>query len=110
MTEKPTTLSLDSTEWRGLLVQNLVRAHEFAQGTQAIDAAQVSALHGHMDRMKALVTAWHNSQPAPVAEVGKAAPEFVPTPAQGNGAAPKKTGGWPKGRKRKQPLGAQAVQ
>lgn len=110
MTDKP-TLSLDSAEWRAMLGHNLNRAGEFVQSTAAINQLQVKAFHDHLDRMKALVSAWYASAPAAVADaVAEQAQPEAPAHPQANGAAPKRKGGWPLGKKRKQRVEARAVQ
>ncbi len=60
MTAKP-TLTLDASEWRSLLAANVHRAADFVQGNQSVDATGLKALHQHLDRMKALASAWHYS-------------------------------------------------
>lgn len=112
MTDKPTTLAIDQTEWRVLFASNIARLNEFVNATQALTAENLAALHEHLDRSKLLATAWHRSTPPAT----QAAPDAAAIQAraeagkatQTNGAAPKGRGGWPKGKSRKQP--AQAVQ
>jgi hypothetical protein len=111
MTDKQ-TLSLNESEWRGLLMQNLVQAHEFAQGAHRIGPIEVKGLHERLDRMKALVAAWHLSQPAlppGMSNPGTQQETNAPVP-QANGAEPKKKPGWPKGKPRKRANPDQVVQ
>jgi hypothetical protein len=65
MTAKP-TLTLDASEWRSLLAANFHRAADFVQGNQVVDMDGLKALHQHLDRMKALASAWHYSALPPV--------------------------------------------
>lgn len=100
MTDKQ-TLSLNASEWRGLLMQNLVQAHEFAQGKHRIDPNELKLVHERLDRMKALVAAWHLSQPAlPPGMSNPGVQQETSAPvSQVNGAEPKRRG-WPAGKKR----------
>jgi hypothetical protein len=103
MTEKPATLSLDSSEWRAMLGHNLNRAVEFLQANTQVTPEQVAAFHQHLDRMKALVSAWHLSVPPVAKEAVKEADQSdAPAPVHSNGEAPKpRRGGWPLGKPRK---------
>lgn len=109
MTDKP-TLSLDSAEWRAMLGHNLIRAIEFVQSSTHVTAENVTAFHLHLDRMKALATAWHLSAPkAADSAVASDQHAQAPATAQTNGAAPKRKGGWPKGKPRKRHAATQAA-
>ena len=104
MTDKPTTLSLAPHEWRTLIVNNLAQATEFVQKNEQLTLEQMGEFGAHLDRVKHLVAAWRASAPATMADL-KLPGEPMQQSAQSNGAVPeRKKGGWPKGRKRNQPV------
>lgn len=67
MTAKP-TLTLDASEWRSLLASNFARANDYVAQNEKLEMVGLKALHQHLDRMKALASAWHYSQHPKVEE------------------------------------------
>ena len=63
MTDKPSTLSLAAQEWRTLIVSNLAQATDFVQKNEQIISEGETMLNTHLERVKALVTAWRLSSP-----------------------------------------------
>ena len=104
MTDKPATLSLGPREWRSLITTNLTDAAQFVHQNDVLGPENLTLFLDHMNRIKAMISAWHLSTPAVAAD--KAAAEPAPkseTKAATNGAAPaKRKGGWPRGKPRKQ--------
>lgn len=84
MSEKPHTLSIDSTEWHLLLASNIERVREFVNGTQTLTPESLAQLHEHLDRAKLLARAWLKST-RPTPEVRPAAIEAADVPAKTNG-------------------------
>lgn len=108
---KPTTITLNTDEWRALLAANLAHAAQFAQAKAVISLDELRAVHEHFDRMKSIATAWHFSPPPMAQEApGQAAASDAAPTTNAHDAAPKRKGGWPKGRSRKRGSGAEVVQ
>lgn len=104
MTDKR-TLSLNARQWRVLLHDNLEVLKANVASTETIREEDLRVVCAQLDDMKMLASAWFQVSHQPVQEpVAKAAD----VPASGNGAEPKKRGGWPKGKKRN--VSAEAVQ
>ena len=105
MTDRP-TLSLGVNEWRKLVQTNLEQAFEFTQSKLEITADEARNMAQHLDRMKALVMAWHASARPAVQEVKQEAIDpAVPVVEQ-----PPKKRGWPKGKPRKRLAPQQVMQ
>jgi hypothetical protein len=106
------TFQIDANEWRALFLENLQRTVNFVSQNPALKPESLRALHLHLDRSKTIAAAWcaaglaavtHAPQPqaapseplrvevigAPPPTISEAAPE-----------APKRKGGWPKGKPR----------
>lgn len=100
-----TTLSLGVNEWRKLVQANLEQAFEFTQSKMEISVDDARSLAQHLDRMKALVMAWHAStRPQVASEPVQQTADPEPVAEQ-----PKKRG-WPKGRPRKRNAPQQVMQ
>lgn len=107
MTDSPKTMQLAPADWRQLCILNVEQLHGFVSGIPAQTEAGLAALtdehmaliDAHVARGRAMLTAWRKSR-VPM----MAAPEPVRAEQKAtNGAAePKKKGGWPKGKSRKQ--------
>ncbi len=105
MTDKPSTLAIDQTEWRVLFASNLARLNEFVNGTTALSPESLGQVHQHLDRAKLLATAWLRSQPPAAADAQQ---EPIADAPEGNGAVRK--GGWPLGKPRKKRMQPAQVQ
>lgn len=111
MTEKPKTLTIGTREWNVLLAHNATELATFFNQQPAPTPESYRNIVAHMDRMKEILPGWLASAPQAVAEpVNQQAQGKEPVSEQTNGAAPKKRGGWPKGKKRTRVAQAQAVQ
>lgn len=105
------TVALDAQEWKDLVANNAARFHGFITSIAIPDPQSLQSINAHLDRMKALVLAWHLSQ-RPVTVVEQ--PHQVTTgtvnvteeklKAQAspvsNIPGEKRKAGWPKGKKR----------
>lgn len=99
MSDKPATMRLNPAEWRDLLITNLERLRQWiAQFHEPPPPDEFQALREFNDRIRLQMAAWAiSNRPAVSAPVPAAAP-----PPNGNGhGAPKRKGGWPKGKPRK---------
>jgi hypothetical protein len=99
------TLQIDANEWRALFLENLQRTANFVSQNPTLTSESLKALHAHLDRSKMIAAAWcaagrpvvtHAPAPLRVEAMG------VPTPAifEATADAPKRKGGWPKGKPR----------
>lgn len=96
---KPATLSLGVKEWRSLLLINIEELAVFIQPREIISTVEAVQLHQHMDRMKALISAWNLAglpKPEPVVEAAD-----VPVKTNGHHEPVKRKRGWPAGKPRK---------
>lgn len=111
MTDKPATLAIDQTEWRVLFASNIARVNEFVNQTVALTPESLAQLQDHLERAKLLAVAWQRSSPA-VAQgaVSQPAQAQPPIDPKANGEAPKRKGGWPLGKPRKQRMNPAQVQ
>lgn len=109
------TVALDAQEWKDLVANNAARFHGFITSIAIPDPKSLQSINAHLDRMKALVLAWHLSQqPSPAVEQSQVTTGVVhvtedqlkktqvtPTPAtQSDIPGEKRKAGWPKGKKR----------
>lgn len=105
------TVALDAQEWKDLVANNAARFHGFITSIAIPDPQSLQSINAHLDRMKALVLAWHLSQrpvivePEPMAaESMKKAQQSVAlekaNEAVSNIPGEKRKAGWPKGKKR----------
>jgi hypothetical protein len=106
------TLSIDTSEWRALFIENIQRLANFVGQNQAITPEGLQALHTHLARSRMIAAAWcaAGRPPATVEAAQPATPSSplrveamgVPAPviSAANGDAPKRRGGWPKGKPR----------
>lgn len=106
------TLSLDSSEYRALILANLARAHDFVSQNTQITAEHVASFSTYIDRMKVMAQAWHFAAPQvePKPEAPKPAAEAQAVAPQTNGAHEPKKPGWPKGKSRKKSAPEASVQ
>jgi hypothetical protein len=100
MTDRPATLSLAVNEWRKLVQANLEQAFEFTQGHAEITADEARGLAQHLDRMKALVMAWHASARPPAQTVRESLEEAEAEQAAKPAEEQPKKRGWPLGKPR----------
>lgn len=105
MSDKPTTLSIDQSEWRVLFASSVQRMQEFVGQNHVLSAENLPLLLDHLDRAKVLAVAWQRAA-VPAQSVEPPAPAVK---TETNGAAPKRKGGWPAGKPRKR-MATQAVQ
>lgn len=96
------TLSLDASEYRALVIANLMRAQDFVGANGAVSAEHLKSFCEHMDRVKTLAAAWHFAAP-PVtqAETTKAGVQEAAPATNGAHEPKKRRGGWPAGKPRK---------
>lgn len=107
------TVALDAQEWKDLVANNAARFHGFITSIAIPDPQSLQSINAHLDRMKALVLAWHLSQrPVIVSEPVTTGivqvtedqlkkMQVTPTPAtQSDIPGEKRKAGWPKGKKR----------
>lgn len=107
----PKTLTIGVREWNVLLAHNAAELVAFFQQQPTPTAESYHNIVAHMDRMKEILPGWLASAPHAAPElVAQQAQGDIPPGAQANGEAPKKRGGWPKGKKRTRVASAQAVQ
>jgi hypothetical protein len=107
----PKTLTIGTREWNVLLAHNAAELATFFQQQPAPTAESYKGIIAHIDRMKGILPGWLASAPpvAPEAATQQGRADAVPA-SQSNGAAPRKRGGWPKGKKRTRTAAAQAMQ
>lgn len=95
------TTQLTPEEWKQLCILNVTQLHSFIQGIPShteggvagINDHHLALIEGHLQRGAAFLRAWQKSKTIiPVAE--EAAPQETAD------EAPKRKGGWPKGKKR----------
>lgn len=108
MTQQTTSLSPD--EWKALCLTNVAQLHTFLNGIPPISEGGLSGItdqhmaliEGHLNRQSAFLNAWRRSKAVGTVAQAESQPE-APAPAQtANGAqAPKRKGGWPRGKSRK---------
>lgn len=102
------TVALDAQEWKDLVANNAARFHGFITSIAIPDPQSLQSINAHLDRMKALVLAWHLSQrpviaPEPVTIGVANVPEEVlkaQVSSASNIPGEKRKAGWPKGKKR----------
>ena len=96
---QPRTMSLNPYEWRQLVVAGAQGVAAWANVLQkdVPTAEEVAAMHTALDRLKLQVSAWGISGARPVPVNGSAVAAVEPAK---NDAAPKRRGGWPKGKPR----------
>jgi hypothetical protein len=106
------TFQIDANEWRALFLENLQRTANFVSQNPSLTPESLKALHMHLDRSKMIAAAWCAAGLPPVAHAPaqQAAPseplrvEAIgappPTIQEAAPEAPKRKGGWPKGKPR----------
>jgi hypothetical protein len=103
MTDKPATLALNARQWRVLLADHLDVMKGAVTSTENINEEALRNMYKHLDEMKMQATAWFQVSAAPAGEPAAQMQQEVQPAHQANGAAPKRKGGWQKGRKRGSP-------
>jgi len=110
MTDKPNTLSLNARQWRVLMADHLDVLKAGVSSSEVLNEDGLKVVMHHIDQVRLMAVAWYQNSPAPVADAaGAVTGEQIAAPANANGAAPKRKGGWPAGRPRKRQIAA-AVQ
>ena len=100
MTDHPKAVAFYPPEWQAVCIGSAEQLAAFFRSGAVINAEQVKAVSDHLDRLRTFVGAWKASVPAQMAEPAKVEEPKATAPVT-NGAAPKRKGGWPKGKPRK---------
>jgi hypothetical protein len=106
------TFQIDANEWRALFLENLQRTANFVSQNPTLAPESLKALHTHLDRSKMIAAAWCAAglpavTHAPAQQAAPSEPLRVeaigtppPTISEAMPEAPKRKGGWPKGKPR----------
>lgn len=115
MTEQPrSTAQLMPEEWKQLCLLNLGQLHTFLQsipsatetGASNLTEQHVAMIEAQIGRTATFLNAWRRARiPGGVADQAAVREEAAAVPVAekpaSNGAAPKRKGGWPRGKPRK---------
>lgn len=104
-------IAIGSREWNVLLAHNASELVTFFNQQPIPTLESYQNIITHIDRMKEILPGWLACAPAAAPDAAnQQALADTPMAQASNGAALKKRGGWPKGKKRSRVATAQAVQ
>lgn len=115
MTEQPQRTQLSPEEWKQLCLLNVAQLQTHLQnlppvlegGTSAMTAQQMAAIKAHLARGESFLNAWARAKPLQTAQEQPRAESQEAAHAMNGDEAPKRKGGWQKGRARKPKADAQ---
>jgi hypothetical protein len=110
MTDKPNTLALNARQWRVLMNDHLEVLKAVVASAEVLDDAGLKNVMRHLDEVRLMAGAWYQNSPPPAPAADVQAAADVAQDTQTNDAAPKRRGGWPAGKPRKQRLNPAQVQ